>query len=70
MNYADQSWRQVMQSQNDLIKSMCKLGMPFEHASDQFEKMMDFHKEQYEAAMQHVDKMAAELQALQSTDDG
>jgi len=66
MDYTGQSWRQVMQSKDDLIESMRKIGMPFEHASAEFERMMEFYKEQYEAVMQHLIKMAAELQVLQN----
>lgn len=61
---AHDAWGQVIKSQKSLMDSMRKHGVPFALASEQFEKMMEFHAEQYKAALEHMDKMSAEYKAL------
>ncbi len=61
---AHQAWDLVMKSQKTLMDSMRSAGPPFALAADQFEKMMQFHSEQYKAALEYMDKMSAEYQRV------
>ena len=61
---AHQAWDLVMKSQKTLMDSMRNAGTPFALAADQFDKLMEFHSEQYKAAMAYMDKMSAEYQKL------
>jgi hypothetical protein len=54
----------VMKSQKTLMDSMRSAGPPFALAADQFEKLMQFHSEQYKAALEYMDKMSAEYQRV------
>ena len=55
---AHQAWDLVMKSQKSLMDSMRNAGMPFAMAADQFDKLMDFHSQQYKAALAFMDKMS------------
>ena len=59
-----QAWDLVMKSQKTLVDSMRNAGEPFALAADQFDKLMNFHSEQYKAAVEYMDKMSAEYQKL------
>lgn len=59
-----EAWSLVMKSQKALMDSMRGAGMPFALAADQFEKLMQFHSEQYKATLEHMDKMSAEYSGL------
>ncbi|MGS1108206.1 hypothetical protein ACVCNH_18275 [Achromobacter anxifer] len=59
-----EAWSLVMKSQKTLMDSMRGAGMPFSLAADQFERLMQFHAEQYKAALEHMDKMSAEYGSL------
>lgn len=61
---AHQAWDLVMQSQKNLMNTMRGAGAPFALAADQFDKLMQFHSEQYKAALAYMDKMSAEYQKL------
>jgi hypothetical protein len=61
---AHQAWDLVMQSQKNLMNAMRGAGAPFALAADQFDKLMQFHAEQYKAALAYMDKMSAEYQKL------
>jgi hypothetical protein len=61
---AHQAWDLVMKSQKTLMDSMRTAGPPFALAADQFEKLMQFHAEQYKAALEYMDKMSAEYQRV------
>ncbi|HYF21723.1 MAG TPA: hypothetical protein VEA40_27935 [Ramlibacter sp.] len=61
---AHQAWDLVMKSQKTLLDSMRPAGQGFSMAADQFEKLMQFHNEQYKAALEYMDKMSAEYQKL------
>jgi hypothetical protein len=61
---AHQAWDMVMKSQKTLMDSMRNAGAPFSMAADQFDKLMDFHAEQYKAALAFMDKMSEEYQKL------
>lgn len=61
---AHQAWDLVMKSQKTLMDSMRNAGMPFALAADQFDKLMEFHSNQYKAALEYMDKMSAEYQQL------
>ncbi len=57
-----QAWALVMNSQKAILESMRSSGMPFALAADQFAKLMEFQSEQYQAALEHMDKMSLEYQ--------
>ena len=57
-----EAWGLVLKSQKTLMESMRGAGAPFSLAADQYQKLMDFHAEQYAAALAHMDKMSAEYQ--------
>lgn len=59
-----EAWSLVMKSQKTLMDSMRGVGIPFVLAADQFEKLMQFHAEQYKATLDHMDKMSAEYASL------
>lgn len=59
-----EAWSLAMKSHKTLIDSMIGSGMPFSLAADQFEKLMQFHAEQYNAAREYMDKMSAEYRIL------
>lgn len=61
---AHQAWDMVMKSQKTMIDSMRGAGAPFAQAADQFDKLMDFHAEQYKAAIAYMDKMSDEYQKM------
>ena len=61
---AHQAWDLGMKSQKTLMDSMRSAGPPFALAADQFDKLMQFHSEQYKAALDYMDKMSAEYQRL------
>ena len=61
---AHQAWDLVMKSQKTLIDSMRNVGMPFALAADQFDKLMQFHSEQYKAALEYMDRMTEEYRKL------
>ncbi|WP_427912644.1 hypothetical protein ACPWT1_18770 [Ramlibacter sp. MMS24-I3-19] len=59
-----QAWDLVMKSQKALMDSMRGAGAPYAQAADQFDKLMDFHSEQYKAAVAYMDKMSDEYQKM------
>lgn len=61
---AHQAWDLVMKSQKALMDSMRGAGAPYAQAADQFDKLMDFHSEQYKAAVAYMDKMSDEYQKM------
>jgi len=61
---AHQAWDTVMRSQKTMMDSMRNSGAPFALAADQFDKLMEFHSNQYNAALEYMDKMSAEYQRL------
>jgi hypothetical protein len=61
---AHQAWDLVMKSQKSLMDSMRGAGAPFALAADQFDKLMQFHSEQYKAAMEYMDKMSQDYGKL------
>lgn len=61
---AHQAWDMVMKSQKAMMDSMRNAGAPFAMAADQFDKLMEFHANQYKAALEYMDKMSAEYQQL------
>jgi hypothetical protein len=61
---AYEAWGLLIQSQKTLIDSMRNAGIPFEAATDQYEKLMQFHGEQYKNALAFMDKMADEYRTL------
>jgi len=61
---AYEAWGVVIQSQKSLMDSMRGAGAPFAIAADQFDKLMQFHSQQYKAALEYMDKMSAEYQKL------
>ena len=63
---AHEAWGLVIKSQKALMDSMRSAGMPFALAADQFDKLMQFHSEQYKAALEYMDKMSAEYLKLLS----
>lgn len=63
---AHEAWGLVIKSQKTLMDSMRSAGMPFALAADQFDKLMQFHSEQYKAALEYMDKMSAEYLKLLS----
>ena len=65
---AHDAWGNVIKSQKTLMDSMRGLGMPFALASDQFAKMMEFHDQQYKAALEHMDQMSHEYAKLLAQD--
>jgi hypothetical protein len=61
---AHQAWNLVMRSQKTMFDSMRNAGPSFSAAADQFDKLMEFHSQQYKAALEFMDKMSAEYQKL------
>ena len=61
---AHQAWDLVMKSQKTMMDSMRGAGAPFGLAADQFDKLMNFHSEQYKAALEFMEKMSTEYQKL------
>lgn len=61
---AHQAWDMVMKSQKTMMDSMRSAGAPFAMAADQYEKLMDFHDQQYKAAQAYMDKMSDEFQKM------
>lgn len=61
---AHEAWDLVMKSQKTLMDSMRSAGRPFALAADQYDKLMEFHSKQYEAALEYMDRMSAEYQQL------
>lgn len=58
------AYQLVVNSQKSMIDSMRSLGYPFEVASAQFDKMIEFEAQQYAAAAKHMDQMFAEWQNM------
>ncbi len=58
--HAHDGWFHLLQSQKNLIDGMCKQGIPLQVASAQFGKFMETHQQQHSAALEHMEKMAAE----------
>ncbi|MEJ5991482.1 hypothetical protein WG902_15870 [Ramlibacter sp. PS3R-8] len=54
----------MVNSQKGMLDGMKSMGYPFEAASAQFGKMIDFHGQQYAAAVKHMDQMFAEWQSM------
>jgi hypothetical protein len=54
------AWALVMQSQKSILDSMRNAGMPYAFAADQFDKLMQFHEEQYKAVLEYMNKMSDE----------
>lgn len=61
---AHEAWALVMKSQKSLMDSMRTAGMPFTMAADQFDKLMEFHSQQYKAALEYMDKMSSDYGKL------
>jgi hypothetical protein len=61
---AHQAWDLVMKSQKSLMDSMRSAGAPFALAADQFDKLMQFHSQQYKAALDYMDKMSEDYGKL------
>ena len=61
---AHQAWDLVMKSQKTLMDSMRNVGAPFAMAADQFDKFMQFHSEQYKAALESMDKMSEDYRKM------
>lgn len=61
---AHQAWDLVMKSQKSLMDSMRSAGMPFAMAADQFDKLMEFHSQQYKAAIEHMNKVSIDYGTL------
>jgi hypothetical protein len=54
------AWGLVIRSQKTMMDSMRGAGVPFALAADQFDKLIQFQSDQYKAALEYMDKMAAE----------
>lgn len=61
---AHQAWDLVMRSQKTMMDSMRNAGPPYALAADQFDKLLEFHTTQHNAALEYLDKMSAEYQRL------
>lgn len=61
---AHESWALVMKSQKGMLDAMRGAGAPFAAAADQYDKLLDFQAQQYKAAMDFMDKLAAEYQQM------
>lgn len=61
---AHQAWDMVMKSQKTMMDSMRSAGAPFALAADQYEKLMQFHDQQYKAAQAYMEKMSDEFRKL------
>ena len=57
-----EAYRLVVNSQKTMLESMRSMGAPFEMASAQFDKMIEFEAQQHEAALKHMDQMFADWQ--------
>jgi 1,2-phenylacetyl-CoA epoxidase catalytic subunit len=66
---AHEAWGLVMKSQKALMDSMRSVGVPYARAADQFDKLMEFHSQQYQAALEYMDKMSAEYEQLLDAND-
>ncbi|MES2938372.1 MAG: hypothetical protein V4864_11865 [Pseudomonadota bacterium] len=64
------AYQLMVNSQKSLIDGMRSMGYPFEAASAQFGKMIEFEAQQYAAAVKHVDQMFAEWQGMVSQAGG
>lgn len=58
------AYQLVVRSQKTMLDSMRSMGPPFEAASTQFDKMIEFQSQQYAAAVSHMDQMFAEWQNM------
>ena len=58
---AHQAWDMVMKTQKGMLDQMRSVAPPFAAAADQFDKLMQFHEQQYKAALEQMDKMSAEF---------
>lgn len=66
-----EAWALVMKSQKTILDSMQGTGMPFTIAADHYQKLMDFHAEQYKAALEFIDYTEKEYKkALAHHKDG
>ena len=61
---AHQAWDLVMKSQKTVMDSMRSAGAPFAMAADQFDKLMQFHSDQYKAALEYMDKMSEDYRKM------
>jgi hypothetical protein len=61
---AHQAWDMVMKSQKTMLDAMRNAGPPFALAADHFDKLMEFHSAQYNAAVEYMDRMSSEYQKL------
>jgi hypothetical protein len=61
---AHQAWDLVMKSQKTMMDSMRNLGAPFAMAADQYDKLMEFHAQQYKAAQDYMDKMSEDYRKM------
>ena len=58
---AHEAWNLVMRSQKTMLDSMRNVNPAFGMAADQFDNFMEFHSTQYQAALDYMDKMSAEV---------
>lgn len=61
---AHQAWDMVMKSQKTMMDSMRGMGAPFAMAADQYDKLMDFHSQQYKAAVAYMEKMSDDYRKM------
>ena len=61
-NYS--AWSTVLASQKSIMESMRSAGMPFEVAADEFQKLMDFHEQQFRATLDFMTKLQADYARL------
>lgn len=66
-----EAFRLVMSSQKTFIDSMRGAGEPFSVAADHYQKLIDFHSQQYKAALEFLDYSSKEyhraLEQLKAT---
>ncbi|WP_067064146.1 hypothetical protein [Roseateles chitosanitabidus] len=61
-NYS--AWRTVLASQKSIMDSMRTAGAPFAVAADEFQKLIDFHEQQFRASYDFMTKMQADYAKL------
>ena len=61
-NYA--AWSTVLASQKAIMESMRTAGTPFEVAADEFQKLIDFHEQQFRATVDFMSKLQADYAKL------
>ncbi|WP_431104132.1 hypothetical protein [Roseateles noduli] len=57
-NYA--AWSTVLSSQKAILESMRAGGPPFDVAADQFQKLIDFHEQQFRVTSDFMTKLQAD----------